>query len=123
MLKKTILSLAIGWTFLILVLCLVNFNDLPTVKVSGADKYGHFTFHLVFVLLWGYYSRLRQNQLVFRKLINIIIASFGFGILIEFLQETFTVTRHADILDVLANLSGAMTGFLIFVLIKSIRKT
>jgi len=121
-LKKTILSLAIGWTFLILLLCLVNFNDLPTVKVSGADKYVHFTLHLVFMLLWGYYSWLNQNQLVFRKLINIIIASIGFGILIEFLQETFTLTRQADILDVLANFSGAATGFLIFILTKKVKK-
>ena len=105
-----------------MVLCLVNFNDLPTVKVSGADKYGHFTFHLVFMLLWGYYSWLKQSELVVRQLINILIASFGFGVLIEFLQETFTRTRQADIFDVLANFSGALTGFLFFVLIKKVRK-
>ncbi len=122
MLKKITLSLAIGWTFLVLLLCLVNFNDLPTVKVSGADKYGHFTFHFGFMMLWGYYSWQKQNQLVIGKLIKIFIASVCFGILIEFLQDTFTKTRHADILDVLANFIGAMTGFLIFLLIKKVKK-
>jgi VanZ family protein len=121
-LKKAILSLAIGWTFLILVLCLVNFNDLPTVKVSGFDKYGHFTFHFVFTILWSYYFWLKQNQITFRKRINIVLTSVCFGIIIEFLQETCTVTRHADALDVLANFCGAMTGFLIFVLIKKLKR-
>ncbi len=122
MLKKAILSLAIGWTFLILVLCLVKFGDLPKIKVAGADKYGHFTFHFVFTLLWGYYFWLKQNQIVLRKLINVVLASLCYGILIEFLQETCTKTRQADSLDVLANFSGAMTGFLILLLIKKVWK-
>ncbi|WP_284653676.1 VanZ family protein [Flavobacterium terrisoli] len=122
MLKKTILSLAIGWTFLILVVCLVNFNDLPTIKVSGYDKYGHFTFHFLFILLWGYYAWLKQNHIRFRKLIHILLISVCYGILIEFLQETCTKTRHADILDILANFTGAMTGFVVFVLIKKVKK-
>jgi len=121
-LKKTILSLAIGWTFLILVLCLVNFNDLPKVKVSGADKYGHFIFHLIFTLLWGYYFWIKQNHIALKKLVYIVLTSLCFGILIEFLQGAFTKTRQADSLDVLANFSGAMTAFLVFVLIKTAKK-
>jgi len=121
-LKKTILSLATGWTFLILVLCLVNFNDLPKVKVSGADKYGHFTFHFVFTILWGFYSWYQQSQIKLKSILKIISLSLGYGILIEFLQETFTLTRHADVLDVLANFSGAMTALLVFILIKKVKK-
>lgn len=120
--NKTILSLAIGWTFLILVLCLVRFTDLPTIKVSGFDKYGHFTFHFGFTLLWSYHAWLKKNQITFRKLLNIVLISIGYGILIEFLQETCTKTRQADILDVLANFIGAITAFLVFVLIKKVKK-
>ena len=54
-LKKGWLSLAIAWTAIIAFLCLVSFNDLPTIKVKSADKYVHVTFHFVFVLLWGFY--------------------------------------------------------------------
>jgi VanZ family protein len=121
-LKKTILSLAVGWTFLILLLCLVNFNDLPTVKVSGADKYGHFTFHFVFTLLWSYYFWLKQNQITLRKLVYVVLTSLCFGILIEFLQGAFTKTRHADSTDVLANFIGAICGFLIFIVIKKAKR-
>lgn len=122
MLKKTILSLAIGWTFLIAVLCLVKFGDLPKIKVSGFDKYGHFIFHFVFTLLWGYYLSIKQQQLSFKNLLSIVTISLAYGILIEFLQETCTQTRQADVLDVLANFTGAVTAMLVFVILKKIKK-
>ncbi len=122
MLKKIILSLAIGWTFLIFVLCLVNFNDLPTVKVSGADKYGHFVFHFVFTVLWGIHSWLVRGRIMVSALVKIIVYSLFLGIIIEFLQDSCTQTRQADPMDVVANLSGAITAFVGFILIKKIRK-
>jgi VanZ family protein len=118
-LKNTTLSLAIGWTFLILVLCLVKFNNLPTVQVSGADKYVHFTFHCIFTVLWSFYSRLRLGQWVLKSTLLIVCLSVGYGILIEILQETFTQTRKADIMDVAANAAGAITALLVVVLCKS----
>lgn len=122
MLKKTILSLAIGWTFLIAVLCLVKFGDLPKIKVSGFDKYGHFIFHFVFTMLWGYYAWLKQYSLTFKKLAAIVVVSICYGILIEFLQETCTQTRQADPQDVLANFTGAMTAFLVLVFLNKRKK-
>ena len=99
-------------------LCLVKLNNLPSFGVSGADKYVHFTFHFVFTLLWGYYFFLKQNKLESKKIGIIILISLSYGILIEFLQEVFTTTRHADIFDVLANLTGATMAYLLFVLLK-----
>lgn len=118
-LKNTTLSLAIGWTFLILVLCLVKFNKLPSVQVSGVDKYVHFTFHFTFTLLWGFYNRLRLGQWVLKSSLIIVSLSIGYGILIEILQETFTQTRKADILDVAANAAGAIVAFFVLVFWKS----
>jgi len=117
-LKKVIFSVAIGWTALIGFLCLVKLSNLPSLGVSGADKYVHFTFHFVFTILWGYYSWLNQNDIDFKKIRFIIISSICYGILIEMLQEVFTTTRHADIFDVLANLTGAIMALFIFFLIK-----
>ena len=118
MLKNTTLSLAIGWTFLILVLCLVKFNDLPSIKVSGADKYVHFTFHFTFTLVWGFYNRLRLGQWVLKSMLIIVCLSIVYGILIEILQETFTQTRKADVMDVVANSAGAISAFFVVVLWK-----
>ncbi|MFN3969228.1 VanZ family protein [Flavobacterium sp.] len=95
---------------------------MPTIKVSGFDKYGHFSFHFVFTMLWGYYTWLKQHLLSFRKLLVIVMISLCYGILIEFLQETCTQTRQADALDVLANFSGAMTALLVFVLLKKVKR-
>lgn len=117
-LKKTVFILAIGWTVLIAVLCLLKFSKLPSFGVSGVDKYVHFTFHFVFTLLWGFYYWLKQNELKLQNLVQIVIISLSYGILIEILQETLTTTRHADIFDVLANLTGATVAFGLFVLIK-----
>ena len=117
-LKKTLFSLAIGWTVLIAVLCLVKFNKLSSFGVSGADKYVHFIFYFVFTMLWGFYSWKKQNEIILNKIVAIIVISLCYGILIEILQETCTTTRHADMFDVLANLLGAAIALGIFVLIK-----
>jgi VanZ family protein len=122
-LKKTIYGLAIGWTTLIAILCLVKFEKLPSLGVSGADKYVHFTFHFIFTLLWGSYLWLQQMPWKLNQIGKVVCMSLLYGILIEFLQETCTASRHADIFDVLANFSGAILAFLIFVFIKTLRTT
>ena len=120
-LKNVIFCLAIAWTILIAFLCLVKFNNLPSISVSGADKYVHFTFHFVFTLLWGFYLFLNQHQLELKKIGILVFVSLCYGIVIEFMQELFTTTRHADVLDVLANLIGATIAFLLFVISKKIK--
>ena len=117
-LKNAIFSLAIGWTILIAVLCLVKFTDLPSFGVSSADKYVHFTFHFVFTILWGFYLWAKLNEITISKIGRVVILSFCYGILIEILQEIYTKTRHADIFDVLANATGALVALVFFVLIK-----
>jgi VanZ family protein len=117
-LKKYSLGLAIGWTLLIAVLCLVKFGSLPSFSVSSADKYIHIILHFGFTLFWGFYFSQKQNQIALPTIINIVILSVLYGILVEVLQETFTTTRHADIFDVLANLVGALIALGVFTFIK-----
>ena len=117
-LKKVIFGLAVFWTVLIAVLCLVKFGKLPSFGVSGADKYVHATFHFGFTMLWGIYFWQSLNEIAIPKIVRIVILSLFYGILIEFLQETFTTTRHADIFDVLANFTGATLALLTLLLIK-----
>lgn len=101
--KKTWLWLALCWTLLVMILCLVSFNKLPTVKLSGVDKYVHVTFHFVFTVLWfGYFKDNSKNVLL-----KVFVASLFYGILIEIMQQLFTQTRKADIQDVAANSLGA----------------
>ena len=119
-LKKTIYGFAFGWTVLIAFLCLAKLNDLPSFGDSLMDKYVHFTFHFVFIALWGIYSWFKQNEIVLSKIVNVTIISLVYGILIELMQEYLTTTRHADVFDVVANFLGAATASLVFVIIKKL---
>lgn len=106
--RKYSLPAAIGWTLLIAVMCLINFKAMPSIGIGGADKYVHILFHFGFTVLWFLHFQ-RPNQ--FDKVLwRVFAASFAYGIAIEIAQELFTDSRHADIYDVIANMSGAFTG-------------
>ena len=113
--NKLYLFLALFWTLLVLLLCLVSVGNLPrlSVKVDSIDKVVHFTFHFVFVMLWFLYLKEKNIRNVFFK---IFLASFSLGVIIEILQSIFTVTRQADIKDVLANTTGTITAITILLL-------
>ena len=115
--KKAIFGLATSWTILVFLLCLVSFKKLPSFGVSETDKYVHFIFHFVFTLLWSRYMWLSSHVLKLVTVARVVFMSFCFGITIEFLQETITTTRHADVLDVFANSIGSLAAFLVFLLI------
>jgi len=83
---------------------------MPSVGISGADKYVHATFHFVFVVLW--FLALYQKQKLKNTLLKVLLFSIAFGILMEFLQEILTKTRTADIFDVFANTAGAIIAVL-----------
>ena len=112
---------AIGWTIFVAFLCLVNNNDLPSIgmKISGIDKVIHFLFHFIFTLLWSIYYFSKDKMLTPKKVIIIVIASLIFGVMIEWMQASFTLTRQADILDVISNTGGAISaGLLVYHLLK-----
>ena len=105
--NKLLLGLAILWTLSIAFLCLVQLHNLPSFGVSEMDKYVHFTFHFVFTMLWsGYFFRI-QKELEIKTVLKVFITSVAYGILIEFLQSAITISRKGDVMDVLANTTGA----------------
>ena len=111
------LLLAISWTIFVAFLCLVNNKDLPSIdmKISGMDKIVHFLFHFIFTLLWSIYYFGKEKKVTQKRVITIVIISLIFGVIIEWLQASFTVTRQADMLDVISNFSGAISaGLLVY---------
>lgn len=113
MLKNIYLSAAIIWSCSILFLCLESFSNLPNVEVEYGDKYVHFTFHFLFVILWFLYFNYKNSRNKYRTIILLFSFSLFFGILIEFAQQTFTTARKADIYDVFANTIGALFALII----------
>jgi VanZ family protein len=45
-----------------------------------------------------------------------------FGLAIEVIQAKFTTTRSGDLLDVLANISGAILAFILVLFLRNIKK-
>lgn len=106
--KLFFLLAALFWTGVILFFCLVKSSNLPTISVLYLDKAVHVFFHFVFTILWFlFFKKKLDTSNIFRPLVIAFLFSFFFGIAIELMQHFFTVTRSADLMDELANLSGA----------------
>jgi glycopeptide antibiotics resistance protein len=72
----------------------------------------HAFFHFVFTSLWFLFFFKQFNKTASLKLLIVaFIFSVFYGITIEVLQEVITLTRNADVFDVLANVSGALIAF------------
>jgi VanZ family protein len=116
-LKQVFFWAAVFWTGIIAFFCLVQLNNVPFERVSNLDKLVHTFFHFVFTSLWFlFFKKHFSNSNISKPLLISFLLSFGFGISIEILQELFTTTRHADLFDVLANLTGATIAMLGIVL-------
>ncbi len=73
---------------------------------KNTDKLGHMVFHIGITSFWYLYFKHKFVN-VKKALIQAFLFSFIYGILIEIAQGLFTTTRSADILDVVANTTGA----------------
>ncbi|WP_073367118.1 VanZ family protein [Flavobacterium fluvii] len=106
--KLFFLLAALFWSGVILFFCLIKSNDIPTINVPYVDKAVHAVFHFVFTLLWFlFFKKKLDTSNIFRPLVISFVFSFFFGVAIELMQKFFTTTRSADVIDELANLSGA----------------
>ncbi|ADY29702.1 VanZ family protein [Cellulophaga lytica] len=118
MVKKPIYTiLFISWVVLITLLSLFSFSntDLPSVKIPYIDKLVHFTFYSVATLLGvlslkDFFNIKKVKTLIIWYLAFILIV---YGIIIEILQHTITVTRSAEFLDFVANTIGVFVGLFV----------
>ncbi|HWR94806.1 MAG TPA: VanZ family protein [Flavobacterium sp.] len=118
--KYFFLIIAEAWTVFIAFMCLVEFNKLPSLSIKGADKYVHFSFYFVFTILWFlYFNKKREIKNIYLKL---FFSALIFGSIIEIAQEMFTSLRHADIYDVLANVTGTIFAIVMILFYKVIMK-
>lgn len=106
---------AILWAILITVFCLVQFKTVPLGSVSHLDKVVHAFFYFVLTFLVQLNWRVSKQNWSYRtQAVVSVVGTILFGVLIEILQETCTATRHADVLDVIANSVGALLSVVAF---------
>ena len=104
------LFLAISWTLIIVFLSTTELDNTvgSSIKIQHKDKYVHFVFYFLFVVLWYNYFNIKEN--LKNKEIIMVVTAILFGIAMEVYQTTYTTTRHGDILDVIVNSIGAILG-------------
>ncbi len=116
--KKLAVWIAIIWTALILIACLIPGREIPNVHIPLMDKYVHFIIFAGFSFLW----LCTRNRPHIATGVWIFIASVALGYLVELLQGSgITYGRSYEAADVLADAIGGLIGVLLFFLFKRLR--
>jgi VanZ family protein len=121
--KQLFFGMALFWAGIIAFFCLIKSSTIPAVSIPNLDKAVHAFFHFVLTLLWFlFFQKQMMVKSVFKPLYSAVLFSFFYGIGIEIMQGLFTDTRSADVLDVLANVTGAILASVAILVLKKIIK-
>jgi VanZ family protein len=121
MLKKNILSILVALTIMYLSLASSGtFKKISIFNISYLDKIVHFVMYFGFmsVILFENRKTLKSNSHLF--LLSLI--PLFYGILMEILQSTLTVSRTGNIYDAIFNLTGILFSLILWFLIKHLTK-
>jgi len=112
---KVLLSVAVIYTIAITVASLAPTSELPKINYEFADKWAHLLIHAVLFFVWASgLEMINTSKLTGKTMTYVLLGCFGYGIIIEILQEVCTTYRNADMFDVVANILGSLLGLLIF---------
>ena len=105
MLKKYALIIAILYTLVITILSFISINNVPDLGFEYQDKIAHVLIYIFFTLVWYiFFQRLQLSRAVSKSIFLALI----YGIVIEVLQGSLTVSRQFDYYDIAANIIGAL---------------
>lgn len=106
-------SKSILCSIFIIILCFVPGDELPQpdLEILYLDKIVHFCFYFVLALIIQYEIK---NKIRLRNYLFIFIYALVLGGCIELIQENLIVERGGDFFDLIADLSGAIFGFIVF---------
>lgn len=113
------LFLGIVYTLFITYSFLASTKGIPLYRFFLADKIVHVVIHLLLSLIWLWIlSGYRKRMPLTTKVSVVAFFCVSYGIIIEILQGLYTVSREADILDVVANCIGTALGIILFLVIR-----
>ncbi len=123
MLKKhKYLIVSVSWVCFVTYLSLFNLSNAPKVEIPNFDKLVHAGFHFLNTLFIYLYLKFELNHKYIKHcLILAMSVDIVYGLVIELMQKMLTETRHADFLDVAANVFGTVVAALVvkFIINKS----
>lgn len=99
---------------IVLILTMMPGNSLRPLIVfpfSFVDKLAHFfVFMVLSIFLFADIKKDNKNISNTKALLLVFLISLFYGIIIEILQSVLTINRSAELLDILANMLGVLTG-------------
>jgi VanZ family protein len=97
-----------------------TFDKVPLINIPNIDKVVHFGmyFSLMSVIIFENRKTIKSISILF---LTGLIPLF-YGILMEILQATLTVTRTGSFYDALANSAGILVSILLWLWIKPFKK-
>ncbi|HEX2922346.1 MAG TPA: VanZ family protein [Bacteroidales bacterium] len=118
MLKKNIFSILIA--LVIAYLSLANSENFGAVKIPipHFDKIVHMGMY--FVLMSAVIIENRKTLHSGRRMFIAALIPASYGILMEFLQQLFTITRTASFLDAAFDIAGILFSILFFLFLKPV---
>ena len=121
MIKKNLYSILVA--LLLLYLSLTNsekFQKAPLVNIPFMDKLVHFGMY--FLMMSVIILEHRKSLSNSRNLFLLALIPLSYGILMEILQSTLTMTRTGDFYDALADAAGIIVSVLLWLLIRPVFK-
>jgi VanZ family protein len=107
------ITLSILYLILIVLLSLLPTSDFPDIPLfSGEDKWIHFCMYLGlgFAASWSLDRKGKPMPPIYLLLASL----FLWGVLMEVMQRLMSNGRGMEILDMLANLAGAVAGLMVY---------
>lgn len=107
--------LTIVWSVIIIVLCSIpgqEFPDASFIDIPHFDKIVHFGLYFILsvVAIKGIQQQNRFKLLKSHPYLSILIYAVFLGVNLELIQYYYIPFRSGDILDMLANFIGAISG-------------
>jgi VanZ family protein len=97
-----------------------TFDKVPEFNIPNFDKVVHFGMYFGLMLMITIENR-KSIQSV-KQLFLIGLIPLSYGILIEFMQSAFTVTRNGSFFDAVADYAGIFVWILLCLVIKPLKR-
>jgi len=104
--------LAITAQIMVTVALLWPAPDWPQTDVPMADKWAHLLVFSVLFYLWA--QALSVKNQIRRLSVKLVIALIFYSTIIEVIQDSWSISRTGDFMDVLANTVGILLGLIVF---------
>ena len=108
------------WIIVILVLCLIPSSEIPKSNfiIPHFDKIAHLGMFFILSLIYNHEQKTKKFS---DNLFPTIILTIYLAILTETVQKTLTSDRQFDIIDIMADVSGSIFGYFVFLKQKIIK--